>query len=86
MLIALIDILIFVITAGLLVTIIARIPTPLNLITGLLTVFVLALIAGAMFTWHSTFMILYILWMILIIAGLFGLRYWLRSSHSAHSR
>lgn len=86
MLIALIDILIFVITAGLLVTIIARIPTPLNLVTGLFTALILALIAGAMFTWHSTFMILYILWMILIIAGLFGLRYWLRSSRSAHSR
>ncbi|WP_407891301.1 hypothetical protein [Lacticaseibacillus sp. N501-2] len=82
MLIALIDILIFVITAGLLVTIIARIPSPLNLVTGLLTTLVLTLIAGAMFTWHSTFMILYILWMLAIIAALFGLRYWLRKSHA----
>jgi hypothetical protein len=86
MLIALIDILIFLITAGLLVTIIARIPTPLNLVTGIVTALILALIAGAMFTWHSVFMILYLLWMILIIAGLFGLRYWLHSSRSAHSR
>ncbi|WP_461213206.1 hypothetical protein [Lacticaseibacillus sp. GG6-2] len=86
MLIALIDILIFLITGGLLITIIARIPTPLNIVCGVVVGIVLAIIAGALFSWTSVFLILYILWMLLIVGGLFGFRAWLRSSKSAHRR
>lgn len=84
MLIALIDILIFLVTGGLLVTIIARIPMPLNIIGSVVTGIVLAIIAAALFTWTSVFLILYILWMLLIVGGLFGFRAWVRSSKPAH--
>ena len=86
MLVALIDILIFLITGGLLITIIARIPTPLNIICGAVVGIALAVIAGALFTWTSVFLIFYILWMLFIVGGLFGFRAWLRGSKPAHRR
>ncbi|MFD1484333.1 hypothetical protein ACFQ5J_03690 [Lacticaseibacillus baoqingensis] len=81
MLIVLIDLLIFLITGGLLITIIARIPRPLNIVAVAIVGLILVLIAGKFFTWHSAFMILYLLWVILVIVGLFGLRYYLRHTH-----
>ncbi|MCI1985614.1 MAG: hypothetical protein LKJ69_02405 [Lactobacillus sp.] len=81
MLIALIDLLIFLITGGLLITIIARIPRPLNVIAVVIVSLCLLLIAGKLFTWSSGFMILYLFWIILTTGGLFGLRYYLRRQH-----
>lgn len=85
MLIAIIDILIFLITGGLLVTVVARIPNPLNLVCGILCAIVLTAIAHALFA-GSGFVILYALWMFAIIIGLFALRWWLhQSSRKRHA-
>ncbi|WP_390404773.1 hypothetical protein [Lacticaseibacillus jixiensis] len=79
MLIAIVDILIFLITGGLLVTVTARIPNPLNVVCGVVCAIVLTIIAHALFA-GSVFVILYAVWMFAIIIGLFALRWWLHQS------
>ncbi|WP_203624382.1 MULTISPECIES: hypothetical protein [unclassified Lacticaseibacillus] len=76
------NILIFLITGGLLATTLARLKQPVDYVVTGLVALILLLLASKFFGW-GWFTILYLLWMVAIVAGLLVLRTYLRAEKKA---
>lgn len=74
------DLLIFLITAGLMLTIIARLRPPLNLIIALATAVILIGVSAKLNGLLSGFTLSFILWLAVIIGGLWWYQRWLRNT------
>ncbi|KRM56366.1 hypothetical protein [Lacticaseibacillus sharpeae] len=73
-----IDIIIYLIVAGLLAVVIARLSQPLNLVVAAIIVLLVLIIALKLFG-VGIFSLLLLVWMLLVIGGLYLLRGYVRS-------
>lgn len=72
-----VDILIFLIVGGLLLTVTTALHQPLNLVVAGIVSLVMAGITFVLFSW-SWFLLLLVLWMVLVVLGLYGMRGYIR--------
>lgn len=72
-----VDILIFLIVGGLLFTVTTALHQPLNLIVAAIVSLIVAVISFVLFSW-SWFLLLLVLWMVLVVLGLYGMRGYVR--------
>lgn len=79
----LIDIIIYILVAILLTVLIARLKSPLNLIAAGLVGLIIAIVAAKFFG-LGVFSLLLIIWMVLVVGGLYALKNYFRSQHRGH--
>ncbi|WP_155286715.1 hypothetical protein [Lacticaseibacillus zhaodongensis] len=79
----LIDIIIYILVSVLLLVLLLELPKPLGTIAAVVLALIITMISGKMFGF-GVFTFLLVVWMILIIAGLYGLRYYYRMQKHRH--
>jgi hypothetical protein len=79
----LIDIIIYILVAILLTVLVARLKSPLNLITAAIVGLVIAIVAAKFFG-LGVFSLFLIVWMIFVVGGLYALKNYFRTQHHSH--
>lgn len=79
----LIDIVIYILVSALLLVLLLELPQPLGIIADALLALIITLISGKMFGF-GVFTLLLLLWMLVVVAGLYGLRFYYRGKKHRH--